>query len=58
LFLEEEDLESDLELDDDEEDLMVEAIEREAAIFRFSEVLTKAQAMAVKAERDLERKQK
>jgi hypothetical protein len=58
LFLEENDLESDLELDDDDEDLMVEEIEREAAILRFSEVLTQAQAMAVKAKQDLERKQK
>jgi len=37
---------------------MVKEIEREVAILRFSEALTKAQAMAIKAEQDLKRKQK
>jgi hypothetical protein len=50
LFLEEDDLESDLELDDEEEDLMVEETKRETSILRFSEVLTKAQVIAFKPE--------
>ena len=36
---------------------MVEDIEREAAILRFSAVLTEAQAMAVEAEQEVEGKQ-
>ena len=61
LFLDEDDLESDIELEDEDEDLVVGEIasEREAAILRFSAVLTEAQAMAVKgfkAEQELEGK--
>ena len=58
LFLDKDDLESDLELKDEEEDLMIKEIKREAAILRFSAVLTEAQAMAVKAKWELESKQK
>lgn len=58
LFLDEDDLESDLELEDEEENFMIDEIEREAAILRFSEVLAEAQVMAIKAERDLEGKRK
>jgi hypothetical protein len=53
LFLDEDDLESDLELEDEEEDLVMEEMEREAAILRFSAVLTEAQIVAAKAEREL-----
>ena len=53
LFLNKNDLESDLELEDEEEDLVMEEMERKAAILRFSAVFTEAQIVFANAEWEL-----